>query len=286
MHATDTELAYGYTLAQVEHLAKAAVNMAGQYASDYLDRLDAAYGAIVIALYEAPHWPTRYTLMEAGARAVHDLVRQTLHLRGYRDLSGYAGAGSSPRFATYWTGMPTVTPSPENRIVEHVAVGQIVPRLAPRERQAVTALAATGDYQAGADLLGMGYDQFVNAVNRARHRAWGLWHEHETPAGRWRKDVRLGSRTAVRPSHCPQGHSYDEANTAYKRSGGIRCKTCHRERQAARRAGTHRKQELKPCGTYAAWRRHQYHGENVDPACEAAVEEYRASRRKTTAVAA
>ncbi|MEU4570797.1 hypothetical protein [Micromonospora sp. NPDC023956] len=283
MRTTDVELAHGYTLAQVEHLARAAVNMAGQYASDYLDRLDAAHGGIVIALYEAPHWPTRYTLMDAGARAVHDLVRQTLHLRGYRDQSGYSGAGSSPRFAAFWTGMPMVTPSPENRIVERVAVEQVLPQLTPREKQAITALAATGDYQAGADLLGMGYDQFCNTVNRARRRAFALWHEHETPLGRWRTDKRIGPRTAVRPTHCPQNHPYDEQNTSHARNGALRCKRCHREREAARRAGTHQKKQLKPCGTYAAWQRHQYHGEPVDPACEAAAETYKASRRKAAA---
>lgn len=281
----DVDLAHGYTLAQVHHLAKAAVNMAGQYASDYTDRLDAAYGAIVICLYEAPHWPTRYQLMQAGALAVNRMVAELLHLRGYRNQNAYNAAGSAPRFAVYWDAQ-RVTPSPENRIVEHVAVRQIMPRLTPRETQAITALAATGDYRQAADLLGMGYDVFCSTVSRARRRAWGLWHEGETPCRRWRKDVRLGSRTAVRPTHCPQGHRYDEENSAYTRAGGVRCKRCHRERQAARRVGAHQPQKLKPCGTYAAWQRHQYHGTPADPACEAARETYLVSRRKRTAVAA
>lgn len=285
MLPADAPLIHGYTIGQVEHFARSAVRMAGQYASDYLDRLDAAYGAILICLYEAPHWPTRHKLEDAGARAVHALVGQTLHLRGYRDLSGYAGAGSAPRYATYWVGERHVTPSPENRIVERIAVQQVLPRLTPRERQAIAALAATGDYQAGADLLGMGYDPFCNAVARARRRAMRLWLGGETPVKR-RKDVRLGSRTAVRPTHCPQGHEYTPENTACTRSGSLRCKRCHRERQAARRAGTHVPQALKPCGTYAAWQRHTYHGEAPDAACEGAAEAYRESRRKQPAVAA
>lgn len=285
MPSTDAELAHGYTLSQVHNIAKAAVNMAGQYASDYLDRFDTAYGAIVITLYESPNWPTRYQLMQAGALAVNRMVAEVMHLRGYRDNNAYNGAGSSPRFVVYWDAL-RITPSHETRVVEHVAVEQILPRLTPREAQAITALAATGDYQAGADLLGMGYDQFCGAVARARRRAFALWHEGETPCRRWRKDVRVGSRTAVRPTHCPKGHPYDETNTAYARNGAIRCKRCHREREAARRAGTHRKQQLKPCGTYAAWQRHRYHGEPVDPACEAARQAYMASRRKTPTVAA
>jgi hypothetical protein len=33
-----------------------------------------------------------------------------------------------------------------------------------------------------------------------------------------------------RPTHCPQGHLYDEENTAFNPSGWRYCKTCNRER--------------------------------------------------------
>lgn len=40
----------------------------------------------------------------------------------------------------------------------------------------------------------------------------------------------------VLTTHCPQGHPYDEANTAYYRPGRRTCRTCCRERTAARAA--------------------------------------------------
>jgi hypothetical protein len=231
----DVALPHGYTLDQVDHLAKAAVNLAGTYASDYADRYDAAHYAILVALYTAPHWLPREKLISVGARAVSKLVNQALHLRGYRDA--YSGAGSSPRWRTYWFGLPAVTHGPEDRVVEHVAATQILAHLRAVDQRALTALAATRDYQKAADLIGVSYPTLSAAITRARRRALALWHEGEAPSRVWRKDVHFGSRTAVRPAACPKGHPYDEANTGIRRSGAIWCRRCGREREAARRAG-------------------------------------------------
>lgn len=52
--------------------------------------------------------------------------------------------------------------------------------------------------------------------------------------------VRNGTHHQAAKTHCPQGHTYDEGNTYYGRSGGRRsCRQCQRDRQreyAARRA--------------------------------------------------
>lgn len=37
-------------------------------------------------------------------------------------------------------------------------------------------------------------------------------------------------------THCPQGHLYDETNTMLDKYGNRSCRTCHRERERARRA--------------------------------------------------
>lgn len=42
-------------------------------------------------------------------------------------------------------------------------------------------------------------------------------------------------RAAAR-THCPQQHEYDDANTYVNRAGARECRTCGRERAAARRA--------------------------------------------------
>jgi hypothetical protein len=48
-------------------------------------------------------------------------------------------------------------------------------------------------------------------------------------------DAKGRRRRAPRPSHCPQGHPYDEANTGEWR-GMVRCRACDAERQRAKRA--------------------------------------------------
>ena len=36
-------------------------------------------------------------------------------------------------------------------------------------------------------------------------------------------------------THCPKGHEYTPANTAIQKSGGRRCRTCHRESEQRRK---------------------------------------------------
>ncbi|HEU4422108.1 MAG TPA: hypothetical protein VFR67_06155 [Pilimelia sp.] len=287
MHAADLPLKHGYTLGAVDHLAKAAVNMAGQYASDYLDRLDAAYGAIVVHLYEAPHWPTRYALLQAGATAVNRMVEADLRTRGYRRANGYSGAMSAPGFVTYWWGQSGPTPSPENAVVERIAIDQIRKRLTPTQMSAVAALALTGDHVAAAELLGVPPGTYATRLRQARITALSLWHEGETPV-RQSIDRRVGRR-GERPTHCPQGHEYTPDNV-YLTQGrsSPRCKQCVKDAAAARRAGqASPSRELRPCGTYAAYWRHRRRGEPIDPACQAAADAYkeqlRLSRRKQVA---
>lgn len=44
---------------------------------------------------------------------------------------------------------------------------------------------------------------------------------------------RLNAERRAR-THCPQGHPYDAENTSWQPNGCRRCRTCHREREAAR----------------------------------------------------
>lgn len=229
MKTADVELPHGYTLGQVDHLAKAAVNMAGVYASDYLDRLDAAYGAIVIALYEAPHWPTRYDLIRTGANAVSRLVESDLRTRGYRRGNGYNGAGSAPGFAVYWWDHSAAVPSPEDRIVDRIAAGQVLAPLTPVLLSAIAALAAAGDHLAATELLGVPRSTFADRLHRARVAVLRRWHEGETPC-RQSVDRRVGRR--VRPTHCPAGHEYTPENSYMTRGRtSPRCRCCVLDRK-------------------------------------------------------
>ena len=48
--------------------------------------------------------------------------------------------------------------------------------------------------------------------------------------------IRNGNHHQLRKTHCPRGHSYDEANTYTPPSGGRYCRACGRARAAAYRA--------------------------------------------------
>ena len=63
--------------------------------------------------------------------------------------------------------------------------------------------------------------------------------DHLEPVSNRENVLRGVGVTAVnaKKTHCPQGHSYDEANTATYRNMRY-CRTCHRERTRRRRART------------------------------------------------
>lgn len=48
-----------------------------------------------------------------------------------------------------------------------------------------------------------------------------------------RENVKRGIRGAI-TTHCPQGHPYDEANTAIQTNGARRCRACSRAKSLAR----------------------------------------------------
>jgi len=43
------------------------------------------------------------------------------------------------------------------------------------------------------------------------------------------------ARRAARRTHCPSGHPYDSQNTLVTPDGSRKCRTCHRDRERARR---------------------------------------------------
>lgn len=179
-------LAHGYTMADIDGLARRACAAAWAQASDYRDRYNTAWSAIVVALYEAddPLPPSR--LVHAGVRAVDVARHDDDRHRGRRRSNG----GQPIAFQTYWEWAARHAPSPESRVVDGLALQQIWSRLTPAERRCLSALAATGDYQAAADLLGVRYHSLCSGVRRARARFLALWHEGETPSQLWGRDRR------------------------------------------------------------------------------------------------
>ncbi len=176
------ELRHGYTLADLHQMTAAALKADRSMAMDYHDRRDIAWSAIVEALYAAPHWPQRHTLIRAGWQAIYDEVRANRRHAGYRDREWDTGVGTAARFATYWAGLGGVTHSPEERIVERVALPAILDVLSPAEREALAALAARdGDRDRAAADLGITLAAFNRRLQVGRRRCLALWLEGETP---------------------------------------------------------------------------------------------------------
>jgi DNA-directed RNA polymerase specialized sigma24 family protein len=150
-----TELRHGYTLADLDVLAKSAAANNHTMAADHRDLYHAAWSAIVDLLYASEYPPARHDLAREGKAAIWRLVRDHRQTYGYHDRDWYNGIGfRSPRFATYWH-QPAEAPY-EERFTDHLAVGQVFAALPARLQQVLLAAAAhDGDYIAAATALDM-----------------------------------------------------------------------------------------------------------------------------------
>jgi DNA-directed RNA polymerase specialized sigma24 family protein len=182
---------YGWTLHALDALARAVVsnNVTWWPAGDRDDLYAAAWHGIVEHLYTAETEPHRNELMEAGRQALGRDVKDTMRQHGARRDSSNTGQ----KYAMYWEWAGRAVPSPETGIVERVALDQILDTLTPRQRQALAALAATGDYAECARLLAIEAQTFRSLLGRARGAFRALWHEGETPSRPWGCDRRAGS---------------------------------------------------------------------------------------------
>lgn len=196
------ELRHGFTYGRAEALAWAAVRRhAPTLGLDLSDRFEAAWSAVTEHLYRASEPPTPEELVRAGWDELARLCRTDLYEHGYAVRPGYgrdrlAGSGSAASFRRYWeTPRP---PTPEDVVVDRMAVRQILPELTGPQAQALLALAVHGDYDRAAEALGMPPKSYESLLRRARAAFFALWHEHETPSRTWRHDKRVHRRVPRR----------------------------------------------------------------------------------------
>jgi DNA-directed RNA polymerase specialized sigma24 family protein len=188
---TDDEhtIAWGYNLADIDLLARRSVARAYTKWGDRTDRYQAAWSAIAEHLCTADKAPDPKDLTATGWRAVNDTARADARHRGADIETGSLAAG----YVRYWTSSG-ICPF-EERLVDQAALWQILPALTPRQRQALTALAATEDYDLAASALGVSTNTLSSYLTDARRRFYALWHEGETPSSMWRLDKRRWRRT-------------------------------------------------------------------------------------------
>lgn len=198
MNPTATNLWHGYSLDDIDHLARTAVLRAfGGRILDPTDRYEAAWHAIAETLATADDPPTSGQLIASATTAINRAGQDHRRTWGIARTWG-SDEGDMSRYARYWELSRRSAASPEDLVIDRTALRQIWPRLSLTHRQVLYALALhDGDHRAAADSLGKTLGSFRTRLRDARAAYRLLWHEHETPSRMWGRSGRQGRRTAT-----------------------------------------------------------------------------------------
>jgi hypothetical protein len=120
---TDEQLPHGFTLADIDATAEKAAYTTPWRQMAFRQRVGITQFAVVELLCTADDWPEFWLVIEAGQRAIHAYAVKELHRRG---LVARLGDVPTVRCSTDWQAVAAVTESYEDRIVEAVAVDQIL----------------------------------------------------------------------------------------------------------------------------------------------------------------
>jgi hypothetical protein len=191
------------TLTDLDRMAHVAVRMAWPRAMDYQDRYETAWSAIAEHLYASESTPSERDLKTVGCNAVNRLAQDHGRHWGLDRNKPASGFESAKGFLCFWELLRRATGSPEQGVVERLALRQIWPRLSDTHRAVLTAMAVHADNVAAAEALGKTYGTFNSHLRNARREFLSLWHEGETPSRMWGKGDRRHSqhRTAAQVFH-------------------------------------------------------------------------------------
>jgi hypothetical protein len=217
LRVEEIPLRFGYTMADLEQMTRAAVMADRSGALPFESRRAAAWEGIAIALYAAPYpaAAARHLLITEGWKAIYREVRDGRRHLGDRDGTGHHGS----RFAKYWWNPPTQF---DEHLIERIATHQILATLGGIYREAVIALAVHGTPKAAAAALGLEYGTFNMRLAKARRDFTRRWHEHETP----RKAGRAAANGGLT---CARGHPRAE-HGRINNQGKWHCNLCARIR--------------------------------------------------------
>jgi hypothetical protein len=207
--ADDVQLRHGYTLAQVRSitlgLAKRQTWHKSTSVVSFDERLEVAWHAIIEHLYACDQPPTPGEMMQAADRAVNRDVHLAHRFKGHNTHDRYAKT-TTKGFELYWWHTAIPTSSPENGVIERLALTQIWPRLRPEYQEVLAALAAHGDYGLAAASLGISRRLFTARLSEARQAFLRRWHEGESPSRVWTtgKTTKIWRRRAQRAQRAAQ----------------------------------------------------------------------------------
>lgn len=199
---------WGYPVRRLDDLAHYAVRGHLQWwtAGDRADQKAAAWDGITDCLLAATARPSEHDLIRAGTHGIAAMVRGELRHHGAPHDSSVTGE----KFGVYWSWAARVTASHEESVTDRLAVPVILATLSPRQREAVEALAAYGEYEAAAQAMGVRYATFHRHLSDARQRFRALWHEGETPPpGMWRQDRRANMERRTDEEVCGSPSGYN-----------------------------------------------------------------------------
>ncbi|HEY7145599.1 MAG TPA: hypothetical protein VH637_15255 [Streptosporangiaceae bacterium] len=182
------ELRFGFTMASLERLARKAAYGSHWRFLEFREKYEIAWSAIAEELYASTEPPRPDDLIRLGDKAIAAQVEVYGHMWG----AYYSKPDREfmPRFETFWWSQAMPTPSPEDKVVDRLALGQIWPRLTQGNKRALLALATHGDYERAAASLGKTYSTFTTQIWQARRQFLRLWHEGERPSRVWGHDRR------------------------------------------------------------------------------------------------
>jgi hypothetical protein len=190
--AQRTELRFGFTMASLEGLARAAARQSHWRFVPFHEKFEIAWSAIAEELYSSDEPPRTHDLIRLGDKAITSHVETCGHMWGAYYVK--PDRGGMPRFEKFWWSQASPTPSPEERIVDYLAFRQIWPRLTKTNQRVLLALAIHGDYQRAAESLNKPYKTFVTQIYEARRQFLRLWHHGERPSQVWGRDRRKGAK--------------------------------------------------------------------------------------------
>jgi hypothetical protein len=181
----DDEQWAGWAISELAQLARTVANKRPSRILDYEERCDIGMLAIIEALYTSAEPPTRYDLLNAAGDTLSVILRRELAVRGLAFGTSNTGA----RFGAYWYGsIRSITPM-EDRLIEHIALYEVLPVLSPRHREVLTTVARHwGDRTAAAHELGITRMALMVHLSRARAEFRWFWFWPESPPRHWGRD--------------------------------------------------------------------------------------------------
>ena len=221
-----TVLRHGLTVGGLHRIARICAARTGatrgNHGMAFDDRYDTAWSVIVEFLYSCEEPPTEELLIGVGSNGVRRQHHDDLRSRGWT-TADEGGLRAMVGFETYWWHYASVARFPEERIIDALALRQILSALSDEDRAALVALAAHGySTPVAARALGLDLNVLTYRVSRARTRFLALWHEHESPTRKWRMLRPRLPEELLKPCGTPSAYQ------RHIRHGEYACDECRR----------------------------------------------------------